>query len=176
MNIVSVPNEILLKKAEAVKTITPKVRKLVAEMSATLARADDPKGIGLAAPQVGVSLRLFIIKLHANSLLQVFINPQPLSFSDELRDKDNLLEGCLSLPTIWGPVKRHQQIRLRYLDLQGSLREGNFKGLMATTIQHELDHLDGILFTAHVLEQKGRLLRAEKGAKGELVFKEVELG
>lgn len=175
MNIVSIPNEVLFKHAEPVKTVTAKIKALVADMTEALARADNPKGIGLAAPQVGVSLRIFIIKLQLDSPLHVFINPEIVSTSVEFGDKPDLLEGCLSIPEIWGPVRRHRRVRVRYLTLESKTLERSYTGLMATTIEHEMDHLDGMLFTARVIEQQGKLYRMEKDEKSETVFKEIEL-
>lgn len=175
MNIVSIPNPVLFQKAEAVKTLTPKIKKFLAEMTDVLAKADNPKGIGLAAPQVGLSLRIFIIRLKENAPLHVFINPDIIESSKECEEKPDMLEGCLSIPTIWGPVKRHKTLRLRFMDLTGTVQEKTFSKMMATAIQHEMDHLDGTLFTTRVLEQQGKLFRMEKDEKGETVFKEVEL-
>lgn len=174
-NIISVPNQVLLTKAAPVGAITPKIKKLIAGMAEALSQAENPKGIGLAAPQVGVSLQIFLVQLAPDQPLHVFINPQILSESPELVEQPKLLEGCLSIPTIWGPVKRHRWVKVRFQNSEGKVLEKVWRGLMATTIQHEMDHLSGLLFTARVLEQKSKLYRTATDDAGKQVFKEVEL-
>lgn len=156
-------------------------------MENALISAQDPKGVGLAAPQIGVKYTIFIAKPTDKSKIQVFINPKKLAISNEQLATGNKklrshkskqpkkLEGCLSLISIWGEVKRPENILLAYFDEKGIKHTKTFKGFMATIIQHELDHLEGILFPRRVLEQKGQLYKSHKSEKGEDVFDPIEV-
>lgn len=175
MRILSAPHPILFKSAKPVKKIDNKIKRLVKQMEQTLAAAKNPEGIGLAAPQVGHSLRIFIVKLEKNSPLRVFINPKIIKKSKKMSLADKTLEGCLSIPQIWGSVARHQWIKLRYQNLSGETREEKFSGLLATVIQHEMDHLEGKLFTSRALQQGQKLYRKETDKAGKPVFREVDL-
>lgn len=186
LKIISAPNPILSQTAKPVPKVTAAVLRIIAEMKQALIKTTDPKGVGLAAPQVGKSLRIFLAKPTDNSKILVFINPEIIERSSEVdyvkRSKDDQsekaskkLEGCLSLPTIWGPVLRAQSLTLTFLDENGSLHEQKFQGFLATIIQHETDHLNGILFPKRVLEQKGILYKSHKNAKGEDEFEELEI-
>lgn len=165
-------------------------------MEKSLLSAKDPVGVGLAAPQVGKSLQIFIAKPTPKSPIQVFINPKiiqktkisHLTVGNDRVNKLNKtmgeksltkLEGCLSLPNIWGEVKREPIIKLQYqliTDNYGLISKTHmFSGLMATIVQHEMDHLQGILFPKRVLEQKGTLYKSRKNEKGEDEFEEIEI-
>lgn len=182
--IVRAPNPILSQPSQPVKRIDSLILRLVGEMKTTLESTRDPEGVGLAAPQVGKSLRLFIAKPTSKSDMLVFINPEILSKSDALvplkrprgskNKKAGALEGCLSLPTIWGPVLRAPVVELRYLDEKGKSHKKTFKGFLATIIQHEYDHIQGILFPKRVLEQKGKLYKSHK-EEGQDAFEEIEI-
>jgi peptide deformylase len=141
--------------------------------------ARDPIGVGLAAPQVGKSLRLFIAKPSKKSKNLVFINPQIVKKikkeKNPKKEEHKKLEGCLSLLNIWGEVKRFDSIWVSYLDVAGNKHNRRFDGFMATILQHEIDHLDGILFPKKVLEQKGTLYKSEKDEKGHDVFEEIKI-
>ena len=175
MKILLTPHPVLFKKAEQVKKVDAKIIRLIDDMKATLLAAQNPKGIGLAAPQVGVAVRLFIIKLNDELPFHVFINPKIVNRSQKMESGKDLLEGCLSIPKIWGPVKRNTQVAVQFQDEKGKSHQKSFAGLMATVIQHETDHLDGTLFTSRVLEQNGKLFRVEKGKDGKQEFIEVEI-
>lgn len=175
MKIISIPNPVLFQKTKKVGAITPKIKELLEGMKIALAQANNPKGVGLAAPQVGKSLRLFIVRTNENQPFSIFINPEIVSRSEEIDKETKLLEGCLSIPSIWGPVKRYKEVKIRYQTPEGKTQEESFSGLMATTIQHEMDHLDGLLFTARVVEQKGKLYHMEKDKEGNEVFDEIKI-
>lgn len=135
-----------------------RIRKLVADMRATLAAA--PDGVGLAAPQVGVPLRLFIVsseaaRIDANTRIDandankprrweyhVFINPV---LGKKSRQKKIMAEGCLSVPGKYGEVPRSEKVLLEWLDESGQKHARGFTKFFARVIQHELDHLDGVL-------------------------------
>lgn len=185
LKIVTAPNAVLSQKAEGVKKINKEVLNLIEEMEQTLLGTKDPVGVGLAAPQVGKALRIFIAKPTPKSKILVCINPEILSKSDELKPlkrpknsankRAGTLEGCLSLPTIWGTVLRSSSLTFSYTDENGRAHIKSCKDFFATIIQHEIDHLDGILFPARVLEQKSKLYKSYKNEEGEDEFEEVTL-
>lgn len=176
--IVKAPNPILSQKTKQVVKVDRAILNLINEMELSLDAASDPVGVGLAAPQIGKSLKLFIAKPTVKSVMSVFINPKitakkPLEKTDG--KKTHKLEGCLSLVNIWGEVERSPEIVLEYLDQSGKFHKRKFVGFMATIIQHEVDHLNGILFPKRVLEQGGTLYQSSKNAKGEDEFEELKI-
>ncbi len=192
MQIVVAPNPILSEKAKAVLKADKSILHTIAKMKDVLSSAHDPIGVGLAAPQIGKSLQIFIAKPSEKSKPQIFINPKIAtteaqrslqktrnrsvkSADSSPRSVHARLEGCLSLPNIWGEVKREEKIKLSFLDDTGKHRTQTFKGLLATIIQHEIDHLHGILFTKRVLEQKGKLYKSRKSKKGEDIYEKLEI-
>lgn len=184
LKIVQAPEPVLAQQAKPVEKIDKSIKHLLKEMELTLAAAKDPEGVGLAAPQIGKSLQIFIVKDSPTSPLMTFINPEVIAFKDpeiELTENDEekksgvQLEGCLSLYNIWGVVKRHAEVELSYLDENGERHQKTFNGFMATIIQHEFDHLNGILFTKRVIEQKNPMYQSVKNKKGEIEFEEIEI-
>jgi len=156
--IVKAPNDILTTPVKPVKTIDGKIAKLVKEMTETLEAQTDPQGVGLAAPQIGKNLSIFIIKPTPKSEVEAFINPKIITQKDaqakrSKKKQKQPLEGCLSIPRIWGHVKRYSKVRLEYQTLTGKKLTKWFGSFKAIVIQHEVDHLNGILFTHRVLEQ-----------------------
>lgn len=133
-------------KTATVPKVTKEVLKLIRDMEETVKAAD---GLGLAAPQIGKSLRLCLVKL--GSRFVPLVNPQITFHSKET---DTAEEGCLSLPDIWLPVERATTIIVRYHDARGQEQERRLEGLEARIVQHEVDHLDGILITDHQPAQK----------------------
>lgn len=159
-SIVTVPHTVLTSPAAAVTVFDKKLKRLIDDMKVVLEHTVKPKGVGLAATQVGESLRIFLTKPLASSDIRVFINPVilgPAADGAGLSDRGDKLEGCLSIPNVWGKVKRIKSLRLQYQDETGQKHEEDFSGFIATIIQHETDHINGILFTQRVLEQKGKL-------------------
>lgn len=191
LTIVTAPHPILSKPAENVSKQDHQLVLFIEEMKGTLTYTRDPEGVGLAAPQVGRSIRVFITKPSQKSPFTVFINPEIIWMSEEqtkegVPQRKNKLEGCLSLPTIWGLVHRAKKVKLRYQTISLNLpnrphlpklqtKMRTFSGFTATIIQHEMDHLNGILFPKRVLEQKGKLYKSKKDEKREEVFEEIEL-
>lgn len=185
--IVKVPNEILTTPAKRVKKLDKEVKRVVSKLKKDLLGADKPKGVGLAAPQIGIPLQIFITKPDKNTKVRIFINPKILSKSgktDYLKrpNKATLtkagkkrLEGCLSIPNVWGHLKRPNKVKLKYTDIKGKIHTEEFSGFMATIVQHETDHLKGILFTQKVLKQKEKLYRIEKDNQGEERLVEIEI-
>jgi peptide deformylase len=177
--IVTGPNEVLAQKAKPVEKVDSAIQKFVEEMKMTLDNTRDPEGVGLAAPQVGKSVQIFIVKPSKTSKHEVYINPK-ITLMGEIakipRDKQGTkLEGCLSLPTIWGPVLRAPKVKISFLDENGKKHTQTVSGFKAVILQHEFDHLQGILFPRRVLEQQGKLYKSSKNEKNEDVFEEIEL-
>ena len=177
--VVHVPNHVLTSPAKPVKHFDKRLHKLIADMKATLNATRSPKGVGLAAPQIGVGWRVFITRPKPSDPIRIFINPEIIVLSDKqtegVPERDNKLEGCLSIPKIWGKVKRATSLTLRYQDETGAAREEQFDGFLATIVQHETDHTNGILFTARVLEQKGKIFQTARDKDGKEVLDEIEL-
>jgi peptide deformylase len=141
------PHPCLLREAAPIKAVDADVRRLAAEMLQTLYQS---RGVGLAAPQVGVSKRLIVINLAAapdKGEEIVLANPDVIDAADVRAEDD---EGCLSLPGITRVVSRPESVLVRGLDLEGRPREIEGQGLLARVLQHEIDHLDGILFISKV--------------------------
>lgn len=181
LEIVQAPNPVLSKEAQVLPGNPPKLDfSFIREMEKALDEASDPKGVGLAAPQVNKSISLFITKPGEKSKLQVFVNPKIISYEDKpkikgQRSKNNKLEGCLSLKDIWGEVKRHDAVILEYYDENGKKHKKKFSGFMSTIIQHEVDHLHGILFPKRVLEQKRQLYHSKMDEDNEMIFEPIEI-
>ena len=139
-------------------------------MTNVLAQASDPIGVGLAANQVNVLKRIFVMRIDPAAPTDVFINPQIVkrqkkNIQQTISDQDDEpLEGCLSVPRIWAPIDRDWMIRLSWHDEYQKQHEQNFEGFQAAVIQHEIDHLDGILFTQRAMEQ-GKPIYEERGGK-----------
>jgi len=143
---------VLRKKANEVSADEPHLQALIDEMFETMYNAE---GVGLAAPQIGRTLRLFVIDSHAfkesypdvEEMKEVFINPEVIEI---LGEDFNFNEGCLSLPEIREDVIRKSEVILTYTNREGKRKTTHFKGLVARVILHELDHLEGHVFTDRV--------------------------
>jgi peptide deformylase len=134
-----------------VKKIDAGIRTLVEEMFETMY---DAPGIGLAAIQIGAPKRVVTMDLAKKDepkAPQVFINPEILWASE---DKATYEEGCLSIPEYYGDVERPAQVKVKFLDLEGEPQEIEANGLLATCLQHEIDHLNGVLFIDHMSKLK----------------------
>jgi peptide deformylase len=153
--ILIVPDPIL--KARA-RPVTPhdmaRVRELVPRMFASMYRAP---GIGLAAPQVGVGLRFIIVDLMPDEKPNpmTLINPEVLARSEELATRE---EGCLSLPGQYADVTRPARVTVRYTDPEGARQQVDAEGLLSACLQHEIDHLDGVLFVDHLSALKRNMI------------------
>jgi peptide deformylase len=157
--VVDVKNPILRQNAKPVSAVDKKITELIRDMKDTLAAQNDPEGVGLAAPQIGKSLQLFLMSYEGEE--RVVMNPKVIKMSKikPLKEvkKGEPLEGCLSLPHYYGPVARATEITIKYMNEGGKHIEETFKGFLAHIVQHELDHLNGILFVDHILEQDSPL-------------------
>ena len=180
LKIVQVPNEILTTPVKPIVEFDEKLQETIKNMEKVLNDQIDPQGVGLAATQVGLSQAIFIIKPSAKSKPATFINPKIIKLVNSLtrnkktnkhtKKKPTKLEGCLSIPRVWGPIKRANKILLEYQLLNGKKKTEWFSGFNATIIQHEVDHLNGILFTQRSLEQKGRLYEEKEGKLEKLEY------
>jgi peptide deformylase len=158
--IVEVPDPRLRQTSAPVDKVDDEVRALVGDMFETMYAAP---GIGLAAIQVGVPRRILVIDLQEPEEEggepvkdpRVFINPEILEHSDQ---DVPYTEGCLSLPDQYAEVDRPDRIRARWLDLDGKVREEEIEGLLATCLQHEMDHLNGVLFIDHLSRLKREMI------------------
>jgi peptide deformylase len=196
MKIVQAPAQVLSLTAKPVEKVDKVIKKLLKDMEQTLLAQTDPEGVGLAAPQIGQSLQIFIVKQDPEAPFMTFINPvikktfeKPADKKTEIKqskktekakekakvDKGVQLEGCLSLKDVWGVVKRPSGVELTYTDETGAQHHKKFDGFLATIIQHEVDHLNGILFPKRVLDQQNQLYHSVKNAKGEIEFEEIEI-
>lgn len=180
LKIVTVPNPILRKKAKAVSKIDKKVLKLAQNMIETIKTGPEgPIGVGLSAPQVGKLLKISAVFSNKSKKYLTLINPEILWYSKSLTDgvpeSKNRFEGCLSIPGYFGIVKRSQKIKVCYKTLSGKTLTREFSGFTATVIQHEYDHLNGVLFIDRIFNQKGKLYKAVKGENGESGLEEINL-
>lgn len=150
--ITGVDNKILRARSALVKKIDKKIKKLVADMIETIQAVD---GLGIASPQVGVNLRVFIARLNFNTpneTIITMINPEFLKISEGTEEGE---EGCLSVPKKFGIVRRAKSVTTSYTNLRGQKQTLNLNDLNARIVQHETDHIDGILFVDKIVREIG---------------------
>ncbi len=155
LNIILAPDKLLKKKAIDVKEIDLKVRSLLDDMLETMYESN---GIGLAGPQVGVLKRVLVMDcFYGEDKKKPYkiINPEIIFKSEVMNEFE---EGCLSLPNFYSSVTRPEKVRVRYLSESGTITEKDFIGIEATCLQHEIDHLNGILFVDHVSRLKRNVI------------------
>ena len=162
--IIILPDQKLRLVSKPVERIDEALRKLIDDLVETM---HDAPGVGLAAIQVGEPIRLLVAdvaKKEEEPNPQVFINPEVTWRSDE---RSTYEEGCLSIPEYYAEVERPASVRARYLDRQGKRQEILAEGLLATVLQHEIDHLDGVLFIDHIskLKRDRVIKKFQKAAK-----------
>jgi peptide deformylase len=155
--ILTVPNKKLEQTAEKVRGFNDETKKVIQDMLDTLRDADDPEGAGLAAPQIGVMQRIIIARRffpnpeNSEDTItkeHVFVNPKVISSSKET---DLGLEGCLSILDTYGMVERPRKVKIKALNENGEPIRKTVTGFFGRVVQHEIDHLDGILFTDKVI-------------------------
>jgi peptide deformylase len=149
--ILTAPDPRLKALSAKVARVDDEVRKLIDDMIESMYAAD---GIGLAAIQVGVPRRVIVMDLDQKDGKRnprIFVNPEILWASEDMATFE---EGCLSVPEIWEDVERPARIRAEYLDRDGALQSLEAEGLLATCLQHEMDHLEGVLFIDHLSKLK----------------------
>jgi len=165
--IIILPDKRLRLVSEPVKTVDAGVRALVDDMFETMYEAP---GVGLAAIQIGVPKRIVTAdaaKKDEEKRPQVFLNPEVVWSSE---DKATYEEGCLSIPEYYEEVERPTQVKVRYMDIDGKTQEIEANGLLATVLQHEIDHLNGVLFIDHIskLKRDRVIKKFAKAAKREV--------
>ncbi|MGI9373240.1 MAG: peptide deformylase [Hyphomicrobiales bacterium] len=157
LDIVKIPDAVLRKVCAPVEEITPDMQKLFDDMLATMY---DAPGIGLAAPQIGILKRIMVIDIvkeededdaPREKDPMVFVNPEIVWESEELNEYE---EGCLSIPEVYENVTRPAQVTVAYLDHEGKQQRRDCDGLLATCVQHEIDHLNGVLFIDYISKLK----------------------
>jgi peptide deformylase len=149
------PHPVLKAKAQPVETVDAELRQMMDDMLETMY---DAPGIGLAAPQIGVSSRVIVFDIAKEDepkAPMAMVNPELVWVSDEDASYE---EGCLSVPEHYAEVVRPARIRVSFLDRDGAKQELEADGLLATVIQHEMDHLDGILFIDHLSNLKRNMI------------------
>jgi peptide deformylase len=160
-----VPDPVLKQKCAPVEEVNDSVRRLMDDMLETMY---DAPGIGLAAPQVGISKRIVVIDIadkDEDPAPMRLVNPDIVWVSDEVTTAQ---EGCLSVPEQYADVTRPSRVKITYLDADGTRCELEADGMLATCIQHEIDHLDGVLFTDHLSTLKRNMImrKVAKWKKG----------
>ena len=168
-------NPVLRQISKPVTKIDKKIQKIITDLKDTLAVQKDPEGVGLAAPQIGINLRIFAVSYK--NFKRIVINPEVVSISKKkynsaTKDKrSEILEGCLSLPHYYGPLKREQTVTIKYLNEEGKEITEEFKDFNAQIMLHEIDHLNGVLFVDRLFEQKKKLYKLHSDD----TWEEVEL-
>ncbi|MAG59762.1 peptide deformylase [Candidatus Woesebacteria bacterium] len=170
----------LRQKSKSVGKIDKKILSLIDDLKDTLKSQNDPEGVGLAAPQIGVFLRVFVMRYEGK--ITPVINPEVIELSKETNDpakgrkkkikkqKEYAMEGCLSLPHYYGPVQRSRDVKLKYQNTKMGTVTKSLSGFPAQIVQHEIDHLNGRIFVDRLFEQKRQLFQLKKGE-----WHEVEL-
>lgn len=149
--LVILPDPVLRKVSKPVETVGEELRKLSSDMLETMY---DAPGIGLAAIQIGIPLRMLVIDLAREDepkAPHIFINPEIVARGDEPNIHE---EGCLSIPDYYAEVERPGSVTVTYVDIDGQTQELQADGMMATCLQHEIDHLNGVLFIDHLSKLK----------------------
>jgi len=154
--------------SKEVKSFDKNLQKLIEDLTETLETQTDPPGLGLSAPQIGILKRVFVGRIR--SKIKGFVNPKIIKFS---RQEVTILEGCLSVPELYGHVARPAELDLESQNVRGRKSARHYKGLPARIIQHEVDHLNGVLFIDHVHTQNGKMFKVEKDKRGKEQLLEV---
>lgn len=192
IKVVHAPDPRLKIKTKPVKKINNSLLATLKDMIKLTKTFQDPEGVGLAATQVGLDGCFFVARLHDSKQVPpsepgqrkkrwdkygkdflAIINPKIFFLSKATK---TYFEGCLSIPTIWGQVKRHTSLKVSYQDISGQQITKTLKGIPAWIFQHEVDHLEGMLFTERVLQQKGKFYKfTGKDKTGTDMFEEMTL-
>jgi peptide deformylase len=149
--ILTLPDPILRKRAKPIERVDSDLRRLMDDMLLTMY---DAPGIGLAAPQIGILRRLIVMdpaKDEAPKTPMIMVNPEVLARSEEMRVHD---EGCLSIPDFTAEIERPAKTRVSFLDRAGKKQEIELEGIWSTLVQHEIDHLNGVLFIDYLSRLK----------------------
>lgn len=164
--------------SKPIKKIDKKVLALARDLTDTLEAQKDPEGVGLSACQIGILSQIFAM-VDKDKRIKIIINPEVLEVKNVKKaskvkshehGEGDVLEGCLSIPNYYGPLKRPNFITIKYLNLKGESVTETFRDFQAQIVQHEIDHLKGILFLRRIFEQKRPLYKLSGNE-----FEEVEL-
>jgi peptide deformylase len=153
--LIILPDPVLRQVSKTIETVNDSVKRLADDLLETMY---DAPGIGLAAIQVGEPLRMLVVdvsKDEEGKKPQVFINPEIVTYTDE---RSTYEEGCLSIPGYYAEVERPAGVKVRYLDRDGKEQMLDADGLLSTCVQHEIDHLDGVLFIDHISRLKREMV------------------
>ncbi len=190
MQVVKAPDPKLRIQTKPVKKINPGLLQTFKEMVKLTKTFTDPEGVGLAATQVGLGEQYFVAKVDGSNRTRKMAEPnlKPSKESGKFitvinpkitwtsKKTKKYFEGCLSIPNYWGEVQRYLGIKVIYMDETGKIINANLKGVMAWIFQHEIDHLNGILFPDRVLEQKGKFYKfTGRDKTGTDIFEEVTI-
>lgn len=171
MEVVKAPDARLRVKTKPVKKINPGLLKTLKDMVKLTKTFKNPEGVGLASTQVGLTESFFVAK-NGEKFTPV-INPKILWTGKRTK---KYFEGCLSVPNMWGEVKRATYLKVSYQNSEGKTIKAALKGIPAWIFQHEIDHLNGILFSDRVLEQKGKFYKyTGKDKTGTDTFEEITI-
>ncbi|MBI4038067.1 peptide deformylase [Candidatus Daviesbacteria bacterium] len=178
MQIIHAPDPKLRVKTKPVKKITPGLLSTLKQMIKLTKTFKDPEGVGLASTQVGFDGQFFVALAsppasEAGKKFLSVINPKILSTSKRTK---KYFEGCLSVPNVYGEVKRYTNIKVSFLDESGKLHLKALKGIPAWIFQHEMDHLEGTLFSDRVLQQKSKFYKwMGRDKTGQDIFEEINI-
>lgn len=164
----------LRKTSKPVAGVDKKVKNLIRDLKETLKVQVDPEGVGLAAPQIGKSQRVFV--MLDNGKMKAIVNPKILEVkktTEKGKKKSEIMEGCLSIPHFYGPLERAKSVKVEYLDEEGEKVTEVFTDFSAEIVQHEVDHLNGILFTDRLLEAKKPLYKMKGNDWEEVDFANI---
>lgn len=171
MQIIKAPDVRLRTKTKLVKKITPELLKLVSSMIKFAESFKDPEGVGLSTNQIGNTERFFVAKIGKE--FAPFFNPVIHSFSPK---KKIFFEGCLSIPDYYGETKRPISVKVSYQNEKGEKIDKTLRGISSWIFQHEVDHMNGILFMDRVIERKGRVFKfVGKDKTGSDMFEEIKI-
>lgn len=154
LKVLQIPNPLLRNKTKPVEKVDDSVRKFMDDLKET---CDDENGAGLAATQVGDTRSIIVVMCDEDNPDKCYYmaNPEITWKSEEEIDSD---EACLSVKGVRNTIKRHAEVKVRYLDYNNEMRSGHFKGKMSRCLQHEIDHLDGVLYIDHLSPLKRKVL------------------
>ncbi|MEK7581622.1 MAG: peptide deformylase [Patescibacteria group bacterium] len=165
---IALPDQNIRQKSKEVVAFDKSIEQIIKDLTETAQVQTDPVALGLAAPQIGVFKRIFVARIR--NKFKHFVNPTITKFTTK---EATLMEGCFSVPQIYGNTIRPIEVDIKFQDMHGKWQKAHFKGLAAKIVQHEFDHLNGILFIDHVYNQNGKVFKVEKDKKGKEQFVEV---
>lgn len=179
MYVIKAPDKRLRVQTKKINKITPALLQTFKEMTALAKTFTDPEGVGLASTQIGLDGRFFVAKTFSKDneepkeSFRICINPKIIFYSKKTK---KYFEGCLSIPFFWGEAERSLSVKVSYMDETGKEIKTTLAGFDAHVFQHEVDHLDGILFVDKVLAQKGKMYKfTGKDETGTDIFEEMTI-